>query len=86
MMMPQLRVLCHAAPELSSPHSPHAVATTVVQLLRQGDELGLHRNFRALGTASIIKCAAPTCPCPTESQHKMRSGGVMSLVANEVHQ
>lgn len=38
-------------------HSPHAVAAAVVQLLRQGDELALHRNFRALGTASIIKCA-----------------------------
>ena len=51
--------LCRAESE-SDPllqHSPHAVAAAVVQLLRQGDELALHRNFRALGTASIIKCA-----------------------------
>lgn len=37
-------------------HSPHAVAQAAVQLLRQGEQLALHRNFRALGTASIIKC------------------------------
>lgn len=36
-------------------HSPHAVAQAAVALLRQGDQLALHRNFRALGTASIIK-------------------------------